>query len=192
MSLKSPNDPYQFAVDVCSLGSLGSCNEEQRRETHEESVRRYKEEWCDTTERQMDLWMKKSERRAILHQSKSNKLNLFKHFFTLPPIVISSTLGMLNGISEERYKEVNIILSFSITCISAVSLKFNFEKRSMEHAAASQRFLYLTETINSQMAKERIHRRDVADFYCDVKHQYLHLVKTSPSINIEKVEDDID
>lgn len=149
---------------------------------------RLKEEWGDSQERQLDLWSKKAERRAILHQAKSNRLNLLKHFFNLPVLFISSVLVFLNGISEEKYKTVNIGLNFAITCLSAVSLKFNFEKKSIEHMNSSQRYLQLTEIINSQLSKPREHRRDVAEFSGEIRSQYIHLVRTSSPMDIEKVE----
>ena len=149
---------------------------------------RLKEEWGDSQERQLDLWGKKAERRAILHQAKSNRLNFLKNFFGLPILIISSVLILLTGLSENEYKTVNIGLNFAIACLQGVSLKFNFEKKSIEHMNSSQRYLQLAEIINSQLSKPREHRRDVAEFSGEIKNQYIHLVRTSSPIDIEKVE----
>lgn len=153
---------------------------------------RMKEEWDEPQEEQMKLWSTRSRRRSILHQNKSRTLNLFKHIFAIPAVIISSTLGLLNGISEQRYREVNIGLNFSITVMSAISFKYNFEKKSIEHSTASQRYYQLAEMIDSQLSKPREHRRDVTEFYCDIRNQYINLIRTSSPISIERADGPID
>lgn len=149
-----------------------------------------REEWTAEHEHQMNKWKLEAKERSRLHHVKSKRLSRLKHISLVTSVVASSTMGILNGLSESpddgKYRSANVILSFTVTGLSMLGFKFKFGENSLEHADASRRYDNFVSLIDYQMSKSREFRREVVEFYTEIQNRFINLTRISPSVSFQE------